>query len=468
MSKQEKYNPDKIITLKGTDAIRTRPGMYIGALGPAGVMRLFFEAVGNAFDEYNAGRCESVLIKINEKTSEIQISDNGVGIPPNKIEEVCTKLHSSGKFSNDYSKFSIGQNGVGCCVINALSESLVILVKRDGYLWEQKFSKGKVLGKLEKKQPIEKSDGTGTTLSFIPDIEIFNDITIDIDKYVKFIELSAYMNKGLEIQLVIIDKNGKKSSRKITSKNGLSDYISILDNKFLLKKPIIISDIKEEAEVIKTKDSKGKIKETKTGNIISMETEIVLQYSKNDTGIIKTYCNGLETIEGGSHETGARMALSEVFKKAVTSSNLLTKKDNNIEILPEDILEGIVILINIKHSNPTFRSQTKDALNVEAVKWFVKKTLVEGLNKWLNSNSTQAKIVYQRIIMAAKGRMAASRAKNAKKKESNGLISGLSALSKVTLATGDDPKNKRIFVVEGENCSLKSFLIAGIICSEDN
>lgn len=450
---------DTIRTLKGTEGIRKRFGMYIGSAGEEGVIRLFYEALGNAIDEFQAGRASNILVKINEKTSEIIISDDGMGIPIKKIEDACTKLHTSGKFENDYSKISIGQNGVGLKVINALSEKLTVLVKRDGYKWKTEFSKGEIITHTTKVSKLNKNEGTGTTLSFIPDITVLKDITINAERYKKFLEISSYLNKGLVFDFIAELNSGKRISEKIVSKNGMLDYMLLLDNKFLLAKPLVFTDSTEYDESIikKTgkKDEKGKdiTKEEKTGEKVYMEAEVMIQYSRNDTNLIKTLCNGFETTEGGSHEVGFKMAITEVFTKAIKNSNILTKKDGNIEITPEDIREGLVAIVNVKHSNPIYKSQTKDKLDVTEVQWFVKKLVVDQLTRYLSTNQNQAKIIYQRIITSAKARMAANRAKNAKKKEAAGLINGLSSLSKVIRATGDDPKNLRCFIVEGDSAA---------------
>ena len=449
---KENYTENSIKTLEGVDAVRKRYGMYIGSGGEEGVLRLFYEILGNAIDEFQAERASSILVKLNEKTGEIQISDNGIGLFQNKIEESCTKLHSSGKFESDYSKYSIGQNGVGLTVTNALSEKLVVIVKRDGYFWSQTFKKGKKVSELERGEKLKKSDGTGTTILFKPDVSVLKDVTINTQRYEDFLKLSTYQNRGLEIQF---QSNTFKGTKTFISKNGMIDLIKELDNTFLLKQPIQFSDKTEYFEEW-TEGFEGwkeKLKTIKASEPTFMDVEVTLNFSKNDTDCIRTFCNGLETKEGGSHAAGFKMAISEFFVKAVKESSLITKKDSNIEILPEDVREGLTAVVNVKHSNAVFKSQTKDQLNVEEVKWFVKKVTMENITKWVKTNPTQAKTVYQRILIAAKGRMAANRAKTAKKKEAGGLINGLSSLSKVTLATGKDPKNKRFFIVEGDSAS---------------
>ena len=449
--KQEKvYDADSIEVLQDTEGVRKRFGMYIGSAGKQGVKKLFDEALGNAIDEFNAGRCTENTVVINEQESSFTIEDNGSGIPPTKIETICTKLHSGGKFEDAYSKYSLGMNGVGLTVINALSEKLEIVAKRDGYEWKQTFSKGKPTSKLIKGKATKK---TGTSIYFIPDISVLQDTDLDMKSYFEFVVLSSYMNKGLTFNFTGIDEKGKTTiNKKIYSENGFLDFIKTLDNKLLLKNCITMADKSSYDEIIKTKDKvTGKVTEKKTGRILDMEVEIFIQFSKNDTSIIRTFCNGLETISGGSHETGLKMGLTEVITK--TAKAALTKKDSNIDILPEDIQEGLVGLVNVRHSDPVLIPQTKEKLNEPKVQFFVKKIIVEELTKWMKNNSAQAKLINERVIAAAKGRIASARAKTAKKKQSESLFSSLSSLTKVTLGTNKDPSKKRMFIVEGNSAA---------------
>lgn len=353
MASSKGYTRDSIKKLEDYKAIRTRFGMYIGTNGQDGCVRLFYEAIGNAIDEFSAGRCKNILVKIDAPKHEIQVSDDGIGLFQDKIEKVCTELHAGGKFENDYSKFSIGQNGVGLTVINALSESLTMIVKREGYMWKQTFSKGIPTSKLQKLNKISKSDGTGTTVIFVPDIEVMDDVTLDVNRYLEDVIMFAYMNKGLKLNFIGIDEKGKKITREIISKNGMSDYMATLDKKLLLSKNIIFSDSSKYEKIIKTRDKK----EIHTGVMIEMDCEITLQFSGNDTNIIKSYCNGLATVNGGSHVTGFKMAITEFFTKAIKDSNILTKKDGNLEIISDDIQEGIIALIIVNHSDAVFKSK---------------------------------------------------------------------------------------------------------------
>ena len=447
--KESRYTEGSIKTLKDAEAVRKRFGMYIGTNGPEGVVRLFYEAIGNAIDEFNAGRCKNILVKIDAQKHEIMVSDDGIGLFQNKIEEVCTKLHSGGKFEEEYSIYSIGQNGVGLTVINSLSESLTVIVKREGYKWKQTFSRGVKTSPLKKMEKV-KSNDTGTMISFIPDIEVMDDVSMDIQRYLKDVTLFSYMNKGLTFEFVGIDEKGKTINTKLYSKNGMIDYMQTLDKKLLVKPYIQFTGENKYEKIIK-KNSNGKLVEIKTGKMIEMKCEITLQFSKNDTNIIKSYCNGLETSGGGSHAIGFKMATTEFFTKAVQNSSVLTKKDSNIDIIADDIQEGMIALIVVQHSDAIFKSQTKDELNVEEVKWFVKKVTIDSLTEWAKKNSSQATIVYQRILMAAKARIAANRAKTTKKKQEAGLLSGMHSFSKIVLATSDDPSKKRMFIVEGDS-----------------
>lgn len=441
-SKKE-YNEESLEHLEDTKGIRRRPGMYIGGIGPQGVKRLVYEGVGNAIDEVQAGRASNIHILIKEKESIFSISDDGVGIPVGKLDIIMTKLHSGGKFRDNYGGFSIGMNGVGLKAINALSEFTTVNVKREGYEYEQEFSKGKVVTELKK---IKKTKEHGTTITFKPDIMVMKDITVNSDEYFDFIHIITCLNKGLRISIEVEKLDGSKIKKEMESKEGLLELLKEYDNKFLLKTPI---ELKNSTKYT-VKDEDGNDRE------ISMEVEILFQYSMNDTNCIKTFCNGLETIEGGSHETGFKNGTTRVLVPTIMNSNILTKKDGINEILGEDIREGIVAIVNLKHSDPIYESQTKDKLKISEAASFVEKTIKEQLPDYLNRNKNDAKTIYNRIILSVKGRLAAKRAKTTKKKEADNIFPSLSSVSKLVDCSNEDSANRRIFIVEGDSAGGNS------------
>lgn len=430
MAKTSKsYNEKSIKHLADCEGIRRRPGMYIGSIGPSGVKRLFMEAVGNVIDEFQAGRASNLFININEKTSQIQVLDDGAGIPVGKLDEVMTKIHAGGKFDNEYGGFSIGMNGIGNKAINALSEETIVIIKRDGFTWKQIFSKGKAKTELQK---IGKTKETGTSISFIPDKEIMKDISIDSMDYFDFVERLSFLNKGLKITFHATKKQGGEINKIIQAKKGLKDYLLTLDKNLLLSKPIVIRE----------KGAKDNIK---------MEIELVFNYSsKYDDEVIKSFVNGLETIDGGTHNQGFKMALTEVIRKYIITNNLLTKKDGKLDITGDDVREGLVAILSTKHSDPLFSSQTKDKMTSDDIMGFTKKVVTDQLTQWLNTHRNEAKVLSNKVILSAKGRMAAKRAKLATSKKTSGLTM-LSSLSKFTGANSNLSEERELFITEGSS-----------------
>lgn len=425
MVKKQKSSASDIKTLVGTDAIRKRPGMYIGTLGPAGVFRLFVEAVGNVLDLYEEEAASSMFVDINEKTKYITVSDDGYGIPVEKLEDIMTVTHTSGKFENN--GFSIGMNGVGNKAINALSDDLVVKIKRDGKIVKQKYSKGKPISKIE---VVGKTKETGTTFIFHPDIEILQDISINSDDYLDFLTSISYLNEGLTISYHAIKENGKEISRVLLSKNGIRDYLDAIEKYPLIKEPIYIED--------KTQEDK--------------QLKVCINYStNNDDEVILSFVNSMMTKEHGTHVQGFRKAITDVFKNYIQNNNLLTKKDNNLEITGDDVRESLSAVIEVKWIEPMFDSQTKDNFTSKEAFGYVYKVVKEQLDLWLKINKNEGKIIANRIILAARGRHAAKRAKQATKRKDGSIFSSISSLSKYTKASSNDPKVKELFITEGQS-----------------
>jgi DNA gyrase subunit B len=420
---KQKSSEADIKTLEGAAAIRKRPGMYVGELGQRGVFRMFIEGVGNVLDLFAEGAAKNLFVNINEKTHEITISDDAYGMPLGKLDDIMMKTHTSGKFENN--GFSIGMNGVGNKVINALSEKTTVIVKRDGYKWKRVYSKGDPIGKLEK---LEKTSETGTTIIFKPDIEIHKDITINSIEYLDFLETISYLSKGLKITFHSTKTDGKEINKVLLSKNGLLDYLNALEKNPLIKRPIHIEDQDDERQVT-----------------------IAMNYStKSDDEILLSYVNNMATKEHGTHVQGFRMALTEVLKRYIDDNNMIAKKDGKLEITGDDVRESMTVVMELKWIEPLFDSQTKDKLTSNEAMGYVKKVVTEQLTEWLAKNKTDAKAICNKIILSAKGRMAAKRAKTNTQKKAGGFAS-LSSLSKFTKASDPDPKNKELFIVEGNS-----------------
>lgn len=431
---KQKSDAADIKTLHGTDAIRKRPGMYVGGIGPNAVFRMLVEGIGNVLDLFEEGAAKNLFININEKTKEITVADDAYGMPIEKLDDIMMVPHTSGKFENN--GFSIGMNGVGNKVINALSEKTVVIVKRDGFKWRRTFSKGKPVGDLEKLEKLPKGEATGTTVIFKPDLEHLDDKSIPLDdyldslKYLDFLEKVSYLNQGLRITFHATQRKGGEINKILVSKNGLSDYLSSIQKSSLLKNHIEVKEKHEDRQI-----------------------EISMNYSnkiEDEDEVIRSYVNGMETIDGGSHVQGFKMALSEVLTKYIADNNMITKKEGKIEITGDDVREGITAIVHLRWIEPMFLGQNKEKLATNEAMGFVKKAVSEQVSEWLAKNKSEAKLVCQKIIASAKGRLAAKRSKAAVKKKEGGFAS-VSSLSKFTKASSSDPKKKELFLVEGNS-----------------
>ena len=428
------YDDSHIKHLENTDAIRKRPTMYIGQVGTAGVLHLFIEAFGNSLDEKRGGFCDEILVIINQKTNTITVKDNGRGIPPKSIELVSTKTHAGGKMDDDnpeasaYANYSLGLNGVGLTAINALSESLTIIVKRDGYAWKRTFKEGKTIGDLER---LEKTKETGTTVTFIPDKKVMRDFELVVEDYASFCENIAYLNEGLKITFQATLKNDKTVSHVFNPKRGLEDFIDKINPK----------KIKGMKDIHLKKVEKD------------METEIVFSYHANDDEIIRSFVNGgMETRDHGTHVTAFKQALTATLNKYITDNNMIPKKDlAKLEITGDDIREGLVAIVSVMHRKPEFVGQTKDKLSNNDIMGQVKKLISNELPAFLDKNKPIAKLICERIILTAKGRIAAKKAKTSVMKQSDTFLTGLNDIKKFTPCTEKDPKLCEIIVVEGDS-----------------
>ena len=417
----QKSSADDILTLEGLEAIRALPGMYISEIGSGGVFRLYVEAVGNVLDLYNEGACNSVYISIDEKKEEITVADNGYGLPLEKIHDILMKPHTSGKFENK--GYSIGMHGVGAKCINALSSECILVVKRDGYKWTMSFSEGKIVKDLAKK---EATTETGTTFKFKPDHKVLGDFEIDSMEYLNFVETLSYMCKGLEINFHAKTKEGKTINKRLKSENGLLDLMKKEEKNPLLKESIFIEDKQDGSEL-----------------------RLAINYStKRDEELILSHVNTMRTKAHGTHVQGLRMALTRVFKKYIDDNSLLPKKDAKLEITGDDVSEGISVMMELKWVNPMFEGQVKDKFTTKEAMGYVQKVVGDQLTTWLNSNKNDAKVICNKIILAAKGRAASKRAKLATKKKETGFAS-ISSLSKYTKASSKNPEELELFIVEG-------------------
>ena len=425
------YDAGSIQVLEGLEAVRKRPGMYIGSTGPRGLHHLVYEIVDNSVDEALAGHCDEINVFITKK-GWIKVVDNGRGIPVDMhpvekkpaVEVVLTVLHAGGKFGGGGYAVSGGLHGVGASVVNALSTDLKVQVARDGFLWSQEYKIGVPQASLVKGK---KADYTGTTIEFKPDGSIFETVEFEYETLRARFQQMAFLNKGLGITLTD-ERNDKTDSYKYT--RGLVDYVEFLNAS---KKIEIVHDeiISLEAETSK-KD---------------MSIEVAMQWTNAYTESVHTYANTINTHEGGTHEEGFRTAITSLLNKYAKSNNLLKEKDENLS--GDDVREGLTAVISIKLSEPQFEGQTKTKLGNTEAKTFTQKIVNDQLGDWLERNPQSAKEIIRKAIQAAAARMAARNAREATRRK--GLLESGGMPGKLRDCSSRDPALSEIYIVEGDS-----------------
>ena len=426
------YSAKDIQVLEGLEAVRKRPAMYIGDVGERGLHHLVYEVVDNSIDEALAGFCDEIIISINEDNS-IRVEDNGRGIPVDihekegrsALEVVMTVLHAGGKFNKNSYKVSGGLHGVGISVVNALSEWLEAIVYRDGKIHRQFYKKGKPVSDIE---IIGETDRTGTVINFKPDKEIFHVLEYSFDTLAARMRELSFLNKG--VKLVLIDKRVKiedKTFKQIEfySEGGLREFVRYIDE---TRDPIT--------------------------NVISIETikngipvEIALEYNNTYTENVHTYVNNINTHEGGTHLTGFRRGLTRTLKQYADESGLLSKV--KVSISGDDFREGLTAVISVKVANPLFEGQTKTKLGNPEVSSAVDQAVSEMLKNYLEENPQDAKSIVNKVIVAARARIAAKNARELIQKQN--VLKGAGLPGKLADCTWRDPKKTEIFLVEGDS-----------------
>ena len=430
-SSKSGYDAGSIQVLEGLEAVRKRPGMYIGSTGPRGLHHLVYEIVDNSVDEALAGHCDEINVFITKK-GWIKVVDNGRGIPVDMhpvekkpaVEVVLTVLHAGGKFGGGGYAVSGGLHGVGASVVNALSTDLKVEVARDGFLWSQEYKIGVPQASLVKGK---KADYTGTTIEFKPDGSIFETVEFEYETLRARFQQMAFLNKGLGITLTD-ERSDKTDSYKYT--RGLVDYVEFLNAS---KKIEIVHDeiISLEAETSK-KD---------------MSIEVAMQWTNAYTESVHTYANTINTHEGGTHEEGFRTAITSLLNKYARSNNLLKEKDENLS--GDDVREGLTAVISIKLSEPQFEGQTKTKLGNTEAKTFTQKIVNDQLGDWLERNPQSAKEIVRKAIQAAAARMAARKAREATRRK--GLLESGGMPGKLRDCSSRDPALSEIYIVEGDS-----------------
>lgn len=437
----QEYNADSIEKLEGLEAVRKRPGMYIGDPDERGLHHCVYEVIDNSIDEHLAGYCKNIEVTIHVDGS-VSIKDDGRGIPVDihpkfgipAIELVLTNLHAGGKFNQGVYKYSGGLHGVGAKCVNALSEWFKVEVYRDGKVYYMEFSRGKTVRKLE---VIGKSKHTGTLVTFKPDPEIFTQTTeFKFDILATRLRELAFLNPGLRITLT--DEREENKKETFYYKNGIEEFVRQLgvNKQVLHPKPIVISG-KRETE-IETGD------QGKTTDVVYVDC--VLQYNDSYTEQILCYANSIANTDGGTHLTGFRTALTRAINQYARQNELIKEKDPAIS--GEDVREGLVAVVSVKLPNPRFESQTKVKLVNTEIDGIVSSVVYDGLMDYFERNPSVAKRIIEKCLLAAKAREAARKAREIVRK---GALTGGGLPGKLADCSDRDPSRAELFIVEGDS-----------------
>ncbi|WPC41928.1 DNA topoisomerase (ATP-hydrolyzing) subunit B [Clostridium sp. JS66] len=429
MSEQKKqvYDENQIQVLEGLEAVRKRPGMYIGSTSARGLHHLVYEIVDNSIDEALAGFCKNIEVFIH-KDNSITVTDDGRGMPVGMhpkmkkptVEVIMTVLHAGGKFGGGGYKVSGGLHGVGASVVNALSELCEVEVKREGHIWKQAFERGKVKTGLE---IVGDSEGHGTKIHFKPDAEIFEEIDYDYNTLAQRLRELAFLNKNIIINLSDerIDK-----LEVFHYEGGIKSFVSYLNrNKQVInKEPIYVEGNKQDCSV-----------------------EISIQYNDGYTENIFSFANNIDTVEGGTHLAGFKSALTRAFNDYAKKFGILKENDKNLS--GEDIREGLTAVISVKLIDPQFEGQTKTKLGNSEIRGIVDGIVGEGVSSFLQENPQVAKSILDKSLMASRAREAARKARELTRRKS--ILENTSLPGKLADCSSKDPKECEIYLVEGDS-----------------
>ena len=426
------YDSSSIQVLEGLEAVRKRPGMYIGTTGERGLHHLVWEIVDNAIDEALAGYADDIEVTVS-KDNIITVKDDGRGVPveihpktgKSTVETIYTVLHAGGKFGGGGYKVSGGLHGVGASVVNALSEFLEVKVYKNSNVYYQKFENGGIPTEDLKIIDNCSPDRTGTTVTFKADPKIFNETTeYNYDTLRNRLRELAFLNKGLRI--ILVDEREEVKKETFLYEGGISEYITLLNKNKVPIHETIVHIEGEESDI---------------------SVEVAMQYNESYNESLYSFVNNITTPEGGTHEDGVKRALTRVLNKYATSNNLIKDKDEPLS--GEDVREGIMLIVSIKHPDPQFEGQTKTKLGNVEVRSITDKVFAEGLERFLLENPEQAKIIIEKSATATRARIAAKRARELTRRKSALEISSLPG--KLADCSSKDASISEIYIVEGDS-----------------
>jgi DNA gyrase subunit B len=426
------YDAQDITVLEGLEAVRLRPGMYIGSTGVLGLHHLVYELVDNSVDEALAGFCSEVSVTIHPDNSVTEV-DNGRGIPVAMMDKeglpavqvVLTVLHSGGKFGEGGGyKVSGGLHGVGVSVVNALSERLDIEIRRDGHVFSQEYSRGAPQSELLKGEALDPAAGTGTSVTFLPDADIFETLDFDFHTLEERLRETAFLTRGLKIS--IIDERGEGHAAEFQYEGGIEDFVSYLnENKDTVHRKVIFF----------------------TGESEEGAAEVALQWNSSYQDSIHSFANNINTREGGSHMSGFRSALTRTLNKYARDHSLLKEKEDNLS--GEDVREGLTAVVSVKLRDPQFEGQTKTKLGNPGMAGFVESIVNTGLGEFLEENPSEARAVIMKAVQAQRAREAARKARDLTRRKS--ALENSTLPGKLADCSVKDPSLAELFVVEGDS-----------------
>ena len=429
MAKKNTYDAGSIAILEGLEAVRKRPGMYIGSTGARGLHHLVYEIVDNSIDEALAGYCKNIHVTIC-KDNSITVEDDGRGMPVDKhpkmgipaVEVIHTILHAGGKFGGGGYKVSGGLHGVGASVVNALSTHMEVEIKRNGKIYKQCYERGKTVTPLE---IIGESKKTGSKTTFWPDPEIFETTIFDYDTLQHRLREMAFLNKGIKI-VFKDEREGKKKSETFHYEGGIKEFVKFInENKDPIHPDIIYFEVVKE----------------------NCEVEVAMQYTDSYSELVLGYANNINTTDGGTHIVGFKSALTRIFNDYGKKAKIL--KENDDSLSGEDVREGLTAIVSVKLEEPQFEGQTKAKLGNPDMRGFVETSTNENLMAFLEENPAQAKVILEKCIKAARAREAARKARDMTRRK--GALESFSLPGKLADCSDKDPAQCEIFLVEGDS-----------------
>ncbi len=425
----QQYGAEQIQVLEGLEAVRKRPGMYIGSTGPRGLHHLVYEIVDNSIDEALAGFCSTINVTIH-KDNSITVEDDGRGMPVDNhpklgipaVEVIHTVLHAGGKFGGGGYKVSGGLHGVGASVVNALSTKMEVEIKRNGKIYKQTYAKGKTTSPLTE---IGNARKTGSKSTFWPDPEIFDETEYDFEVLERRLREMAFLNKGIKITLKD-ERAGKEKNEEFHYEGGLREFVKHLNmNKEPLHPDVIYFEVADKER----------------------EVEVAMQYTDRYNEMLLSYANNINTTEGGFHMVGFKTALTRIINDYAKRTKIL--KENDDSLSGEDVREGLTAIVSVKLTEPQFEGQTKTKLGNSEMRGFVETATAENVMAFLEENPTQAKIIIDKCLRASRAREAARKARELTRRKS--VLDGISMPGKLADCSEKNPALSEIFLVEGDS-----------------